>query len=112
MDEGVKKVATIEAGAHEYYQTVRDIAEDCREPYLGPDDERRYGYIHDSIDGSYWVIYHHANEVVLQASGNEPDGAEVRSMSKPDADWREMRQLAAYLAMEADVHEALRELDE
>jgi hypothetical protein len=32
-------------------------------------------------------------------------------MSKADAAWRNMRQVAAYLAMEADIYEALRELD-
>jgi hypothetical protein len=105
-------MATIEATALEYWRNIKDIAEECKGQY--PDsngDEERYDHIHDSIDRSYWGIYHHANKIVLQASDNEPDGAEVRAISKADADWRNMRQVAAYLVMEADIYEALRELD-
>lgn len=95
----------------EYWQTVKSIAEEALQEY--PDDENAQGdYVRESVDGSYWIIYYHANEVVLEASHNEPDGDEVRSMSDPSADWRQMRMLAAYLAMELDVLEALQELRE
>jgi hypothetical protein len=86
----------------DYLRTVTAIAEEAIEEYPGDEDTRR-DYVSESVDGSEYVIYYSANETVLQASDNEPDGAEVRAMSAKDADWRTMRTLAAYLAMEADV---------
>ena len=61
----------------------------------------------ETVDGSEYIIYYSANEIVLEASDNEPDGAEVRAMSADDADWRTQRTLAAYLAMELDVLEEM-----
>ena len=95
----------------DYLRTVTAIAEEAIEEYPGApndsnddsnDDERR-DYVSQSVDGSEFVIYYGANETVLEASDNEPDGAEVRAISANDADWRTQRTLAAYLAMEADV---------
>ena len=85
-----------------YIKTVEVIARDAIDEYPKDDDERRE-YVSESVDGSEYVIYHIANEIVLQASQNEPDRAEVRAMSAKDAGWRTLRTLAAYLAMEADV---------
>lgn len=92
-----------------YRESVENIAKEAIDEY--PDDEEgRKEYVNQSVDGSHWVIYYHANEIVLQASSNEPDGDEVREMSKPDADWRDMRMLAAFMAMEADVNEEIEKL--
>ena len=91
----------------DYYQAVRDIAAEAIEEYPGApndsnEDERRE-YVSQSVDGSEYIIYYSANEIVIEATDNEPDGDEVRAMSADDADWRTLRTLAAYLAMEADV---------
>ena len=90
----------------DYYQAVRDIAAEAIEEYPGDtyliEDERRE-YVSQSVDGNEYIIYYSANEIVIEATDNEPDGAEVRAMSADDADWRTLRTLAAYLAMEADV---------
>ena len=107
----------------DYYQAVRDIAAEAIEEYPGDtsgpaaqvneiwasgiDDERRE-YVSQSVDGSEYIIYYSANETVIEATDNEPDGAEVRALSADDADWRTLRTLAAYLAMELDVHEEIR----
>jgi hypothetical protein len=93
----------------QYWQTVQIIAEQCKQEYPDPNDDKRDDYIHARIAGSYWVRHYHANEVVLAASDNEPDWADIRSMTTPDAEWRELRQVAAYLAMEQDVWQALRD---
>jgi len=85
-----------------YIETVRTIAQDALNEYPNDDDARRE-YVSESVDGSEYVIYYGASQIVLDASQNEPDGAEVRAMSANDADWRTMRTLAAYMAMEADV---------
>jgi hypothetical protein len=102
----------------DYLKTVTAIAEEAIAEHPGDtsgpaaqvneiwasviDDERRE-YVSQSVDGSEFVIYYGANDTVLEATDNEPDGAEVRALSAKDADWRTMRTLAAYLAMEADV---------
>jgi hypothetical protein len=102
-----------------YIKTVKAIAQDAIAEYPTPIEdnptpgsesweasqvvEHRREYVSESVDGSEYVIYYTANEIVLQASQNEPDGAEVRAMSADDADWRTMRTMAAYMAMEADV---------
>tara|TARA_R100000306_G_C4374351_1_gene141295 strand:+ start:603 stop:962 length:360 start_codon:yes stop_codon:yes gene_type:complete len=104
----------------DYIRTVQGIAQDAIDEYPNavednpdPDNESwdaaqiveyRQDYVSESVDGSEYVIYYAANEIVLQATQNEPDGAEVRALSADDADWRAMRALAAYMAMEADVH--------
>jgi len=90
----------------DYIRTVQGIAEDAIAEYPDDDDGRQQ-YVSESVDGSEYVVYYGANEFVLRASQNEPDGEEVRSMSAKDADWRTMRTLAAYLAMEADVFEEI-----
>lgn len=98
----------------EYFNTVDAIAEDIRKEYPDADKDHneRCDAVHESVDGSEWIIYTYRVEKVLEYSKNEPDGEEVRSMSGPDADWRKQQQIAAYMAMEQDVYEAIREQDE
>lgn len=93
----------------DYWDTVEVIAEEAMEQY--PDDESgRQEFVTESVDGNEYIIYSGANEVVIEATGNEPDGAEVSEMAGPDADWRKQRMIAAYMAMEADVMEKLQDL--
>ena len=75
-----------------------------------PDDRREK--VWESVDGHQYVIYYAFHEEVLRHTANEPYGDEARELCKPDADWRDMRQVAVFLAMEADVHEELRRLEE
>lgn len=98
----------------EYWDTVRAIAEEVREEYPHPDrhHNQRSEYIFESVDGSSYIIYYNENEEVLNETHNEPDNDEVASMSRSGGNWKDMRQTAAFLAMERDVWEALKELDE
>ena len=102
----------MEFTVHDYLKTVESIAAECQAEYPDPDTDERNDYIHESVDGNQYVIYYSANEIVLKSSVNEPDGAEVREMTTSDADWRQMRVVAAFMAMEADVRQALERLDE
>ena len=102
----------MEFTAYDYLKTVESIATECQTEYPDPDTDERIDYICESVDGNQYVIYYTANEVVLETSVNEPDGAEVQAMVGDKADWRTMRMIAAYLAMEADVLQALERLDE
>lgn len=98
----------------EYWDTVRTIAEEIREAYPNPrrHHNERVDRVHEDVDGNSYIIYYAENEDVLRETHNEPDPRDVRAMSAPDADWKQMRTIAAYLAMEADVFEVLQELDE
>ena len=91
-----------------YRETVETFAGEA----LELDEDERQTYIAQSVGGCHYIIFYGANEEVLQYSSNEPDGDEVSAMCKPDADWKDMRMMAAYLAMEADVTEKLTELIE
>ena len=98
----------------DYLKTVTAIAAEAIEEYPGApndsnEDERRE-YVSQSVDGSEYIIYYSANEIVIEATDNEPDGAEVRALSADDADWRTQRTLAAYLAMELDVLQEIERL--
>ena len=102
----------------DYLKTVRDIAAKAAAKHPGDtylDSDHRSKYVSQSVDGSEYIIDYSANETVLEASDNEPNAAEVRAMSAAripsqqhwaktaGADWRTLRMLAAYLAMELDV---------
>ena len=94
-----------------YRDVVRLIAEDAVSEYPDPNDEGRHEYVTQSVDGSEWIIYTHYVPKVLEHTENEPDAREVQSMSGKDADWRKQQQIAAFMAMEADVWEEIGELD-
>jgi len=109
-EEGRK---TAEAGERGYRATIVDIAQEVVDQY--PDPEKHHNERNESVfervDGSSWVIYIGENEEVLKNTDNEPDDREVAAMAGPKADWRQMRTVAAFLAMEADVWGKIRELD-
>jgi len=50
----------------EYYQSVRGLAEEVAERVKTGEDES--DAMHELVDGSYWVIYTHANFQVLMCS--------------------------------------------
>lgn len=84
------------------------MAEDIIENH-GVDEQNWHDAIHETVDSSRWIIYYSNHEIVLNESKNEPDDSEVASMSGKNSNWRSLRQTAAFLAMEADLRETLRE---
>ena len=102
--------------AQDYWNTVESIATECREEYPDVDDDefvvnnRRSDYIWESVDGSYWIIYYHANETVLDATNNE-DAVEDVGI-EPTTDWMKLRMQCAFFAMLRDVEDEVREQDE
>jgi hypothetical protein len=94
----------------DYIKTVRNIAEEAIKEYPNGQDDERQQFVSESVDGNEYVIYYSANEIALKASDNEPDAADVRAMSANDADWRTMRMLSTYLAMESDVMEEIHKI--
>lgn len=96
-----------------YWNSVKAIAKEIVEELPDPegDSEARSERVNEAVDGSAWIIYEYNNETVIHDTENEPDDREVAAMSPRDAGWKKLRQIAAFLAMEADVYETIREFD-
>lgn len=91
----------------EYWDSVRGIAAAA---HALPEDERN-DYIHESVDGSYWVIYTHAARKTLEFSPNEHALFEEMGAQTVE-DFSTLFTRGAYFAMVQDVHECLQELPE
>lgn len=72
-----------DATHYDDWKTVDSIAQDCKEQYPDQDYYGTQGYIIKSVGASAWIIYNYLHEIVLQASENEPEDDEVRSLSAP-----------------------------
>jgi hypothetical protein len=95
----------------EYYGAVRSMAKEGADKARAgefSDREELIEWVHESVDGSYWVIYTHANLDVLRYSDNDSAysdnfGAEGMTDKSGNINWAAL----AYAAMEQDVMEAL-----
>lgn len=93
----------------EYYSRVRDMVEEAKDEIKAGNIHSREEldeYVEQSIDGSYWVIYTHANRQVIFVTDN-PD-AYIDDFGEPpieggDIDWAAL----AYAAMRRDVYDLL-----
>lgn len=89
----------------EYYQAVRDIVEEAMDEIKDgriPDREGLDEYLHQSVDGSHWVIYTHANFQVIFVSDNQDAYTEdfgEAPVEGGDVNWAAM----AFAAMKRDV---------
>ncbi len=100
-DEAVRVLRT------EYYQEVRSIVEEAMGEIKGGNIADREGldeYIDQSVDGSYWVIYTHANFQVIFVSDNHD--AYMEDFGEPPVEGGDINWAAlAYAAMRRDVSE-------
>ena len=98
-----------EDSRRDYFNEVAAIAQEAKEAEREGDDP--FDFIHESVDGSRWVIYTHLARKVLEYSDNEDavfDGGDLRdAQSMSDVFTR-----AAYFAMLQDVSDAFAELDD
>jgi hypothetical protein len=88
----------------DYFNEVAAIAQEAKEAEREGDDP--FDFIHESVDGSRWVIYTHLARMVLVYSNN--DNAifdEGGDLSAPKS-MPELYTLAAYYAMMQDAVEA------
>lgn len=99
---------------HEYHTDVQDIAEEIHGQWKdeGPSgDFDVHTAVHESVDGSSWVIYTAQARQVLDFSDN--DCAIFEEMGPQEwEDWSTAFSQSAYFAMTRDVWEALHELGE
>lgn len=93
----------------EYEDEITSIAKGIIEEH-GLNEDDWHDAVHESVDGHQWIIYTGFHEEILDNSDNEPDNDEVTGMADPKGGWRDFRQVAAFMAMEADVQQKLREL--
>lgn len=93
-----------------YWDSVQSIAEEAKEAEKRGEDAS--DFIHESVDGSWWVIYTHANVAVLQHTTNEDAAFEqMGSDALIGVDsFGEVMQRLAFWAMRTDVEEAFAEL--
>lgn len=99
----------------EYYSAVRDIVDDAisqlKEGQIDRSREALDEYIWQSVDGSYWVIYTHANFQVIFVSDNHD--AYMDEYGEPpiqggDINWAAL----AFGAMQRDVQDLLNAYDD
>jgi len=93
----------------EYYQSVRGIVEDLRRAIKDgevTDQESLDQWLHQTVDGSYWVIYTHANFQVLMCSDNHDAYSEEYGQPAVEGDSINWAALA-HAAMERDVQQQI-----
>lgn len=97
--------------AAQYWETVRGIAEEARS--LLEDDDRDQ-FIHESVDGSEWVIYTYAAQAVILITDNEDAYEETESLHELAGVLESASSLytsIAYHAMRQDVNDHLAALE-
>lgn len=93
----------------EYWATVKSIAQEALEAEKNGDDP--HDFIHESVDGSHYVIYTYANLVCLQESDHEDAAFEDGRESIAECDsYSKLMALLAFYAMREDVGDAYQEL--
>lgn len=99
----------------DYYASIKGIADDLRgEIKRGEidDTDAAEQWLHETVDGCYWVIYNHATRKVLLVSDNddayEDAGVEIDYSQGLN---HALTQIA-YWAVSADIREELGDLDE
>jgi hypothetical protein len=90
----------------EYWDTVSVIAKDAFEEH-GDDASAADEFIHESVDGNYWVIYTHANYKTLQYTDHDDAFEEFGDLPR---EWHKILPFVAFCAMKADVLEKYQEL--
>ena len=91
--------------ARDYWDSVKDIAQDTRTEYPNPDDDGRQEYIWETVNGSEWITHPANNKTVLNATNNfyAIDGSGLA----PTRDWKQTRLDCALYAMLQDVQDAI-----
>jgi hypothetical protein len=89
-----------------YYQSVRDLAQEAKN-LIENEGMDENDAIHQVVDGSYWVIYTHANFQVLMCSEHHDaymeDFGDVPTEGRDGLNWAAL----AYAALARDVSERL-----
>ena len=93
----------------DYWATVNGIAEDALHEHVSNDGDT-HDYVWESVDGSAWIIYTHANLKAIEFSATDASETEWHAYVKPDATWSDITAVVAFCCMLEDVNEALSSL--
>lgn len=94
----------------DYLKTVKSVAQGIKEEYENYGDTDIEQMIHEQVDGNHYIIYYHANLIVLQNSDNADAIDDVGMEIDTSQGWQNILTQVAYFAMEQDVRDALEEL--
>jgi hypothetical protein len=95
---------------NDYMAAVKDIAQEAIDEYPD-DDDGRQRYAVESVDGSEFIIHYPNNEIVMNATQNEPDDDDIyHAIGVAPATWREIRNQSARIAMHTDVQDEIARL--
>ena len=88
-----------------YVDSVQIIADIIQDRLDEDPNMDIYEAVHENVDSSRWIIYHHKTIKVLEHSDNDPDEWEhyVSDMS----DWRSVIQAMAFDCMRNDIYDEL-----
>ncbi len=92
----------------EYWDDVRQIAKDAIGTHPG-DEEGQDTYVHESVDGSQWVIYTRRNLYVLLFTDHDDAYEDIGEIPTKDGA-SGVYQFLAFFAMRADVVDELERL--
>jgi hypothetical protein len=99
----------------DYWRAVRDLADDLKQAIKDgeiTDREELGDRLHESIDGSHWIIYTYANLQVLCWTSNDDAYQEITDEIDGSKGASHVYQTVAFWAMMADVREQLGDEDD
>jgi hypothetical protein len=116
-EEAFEKLAALREGAVKeaqeeatYKSDVQSYAQDLKERFAQGDIDEMYDAVHETVDGSQWIIYYGRNLEVLQSTNHEDNYEDQGMELDTSKGWRNIITQVAYWAMIGDVEEALSDL--
>lgn len=105
-----KKAQEDGTGGQDYWKNVKSIAEDIKDDWMRDPSLDVNERVWEEVDGHHYIIYYHANMVVLQNSDNDDAISDAGVDIDTSKGWRHILTQVAFYAMERDVYDALEEL--
>tara|TARA_R100000664_G_scaffold1664_1_gene4359 strand:+ start:767 stop:1111 length:345 start_codon:yes stop_codon:yes gene_type:complete len=96
----------------DYWNAVKGFAFDAIEEALDRDDDKDFyefidEWLHNLVDGSYWVIYTHAATKVMQYTDHANAYWDVLGEDVSASSWSELVSKLAYFAHEQDIRDRI-----
>ena len=96
----------------DYWDAVSSFANEAIDEALGRDDDKDFyefidEWLHELVDGSYWIIYTHAATKVMQYTDNANAYWDVFGEAVNGQCWSEIVSKVAYFAHEQDIKDKI-----
>lgn len=93
-----------------YWADIKSYGEDLKDRFKAGEIDDMYDAVHETVDGSQWIIYYSRNLEVLNNTRHE-DNIEDQGMELDTSKgWRNIITQVAYWAMVGDVEDELADL--